>query len=114
MIFSILGNVKYKGEALLQQNYTADFITKTVKKNIGELNQYYITAGHEAIIDRQLFDYVQEELKRRAEKQRRADALTFIFIRKRLSAVPAARPTGRGCGTQIRRTIPYGPVRTGM
>lgn len=37
-ILSILGNIKYKGDALLQQNYTSDFITKTVKKNTGELN----------------------------------------------------------------------------
>ena len=69
-ILSILGNIKYKGDALLQQNFTSDFITKTVKKNTGELDQYYITAGHEAIIDRQVFNYVQEILAARAEKQK--------------------------------------------
>lgn len=83
-ILSILGNIKYKGDALLQQNYTSDFITKTVKKNTGELNQYYITAGHEAIIDRQLFDYVQEELRRRAEKQEESGCSYLHFYSEKI------------------------------
>ncbi|MGN1381506.1 MAG: recombinase family protein [Eubacterium sp.] len=69
-IHSVLANEKYKGDALLQKTYREDFLTKKIKKNTGELNQYYITAGHEAIIDRQLFDYVQEKLRARAEKHR--------------------------------------------
>lgn len=41
-IMSILQNEKYKGDALLQKTYTADFLTKTIRKNKGELPQYYI------------------------------------------------------------------------
>ena len=39
---SILTNEKYKGDALLQKQYTADFLTKKRKKNQGEIPQYYL------------------------------------------------------------------------
>ena len=64
-IMSILQNEKYKGDALLQKTYTADFLTKKVKKNKGELPQYYIKNSHPAIIDPETFDLVQKEIKRR-------------------------------------------------
>lgn len=62
---SILTNEKYKGDALLQKTYTTDFLTKKVKKNDGEIPQYYIQNSHPAIIDPETFDLVQEEMKRR-------------------------------------------------
>ena len=46
----ILTNEKYKGDALLQKEYTVDFLTKKTKKNCGETPQYYIEDDHEAII----------------------------------------------------------------
>ncbi len=58
-IKSILTNEKYKGDALLQKSYTVDFLTKKVKKNNGEVQQYYITDNHEAIIPPETFDAVQ-------------------------------------------------------
>lgn len=64
-IKSILTNEKYKGDALLQKTYTADFLTKRVKKNCGEIPQYYIKDSHPAIIDPATFDLVQEEMERR-------------------------------------------------
>lgn len=65
VVRSILTNEKYKGDALLQKNYTVDFISKKQKKNKGELPKYYVTDGHQAIIDRNIFDYVQSEIGRR-------------------------------------------------
>lgn len=62
---SILTNEKYKGDALLQKTYTTDFLTKKVKKNEGEIPQYYIQDSHPAIIDPETFDLVQEEMTRR-------------------------------------------------
>lgn len=62
---SILTNEKYKGDALLQKTYTTDFLTKKVKKNDGEIPQYYIQNSHPAIIDPETFDLVQEEMQRR-------------------------------------------------
>ena len=47
-IRSILSNEKYKGDALLQKTYTLDYLSKTVKKNNGEVKQYYVTNSHEA------------------------------------------------------------------
>lgn len=64
-IRSILTNEKYKGDALLQKTYVADFLTKRVKKNCGEIPQYYIKDSHPAIIDPATFDLVQEEIERR-------------------------------------------------
>lgn len=62
---SILKNEKYKGDALLQKNYTVDFLTKKQKKNEGEIPQYYVENSHPAIIDPQEWNLVQRELERR-------------------------------------------------
>ena len=64
-IASILRNEKYKGDALLQKSFTTNFLEKTHKKNEGELPQYYIQDSHPAIIDPEIFDFVQSELRRR-------------------------------------------------
>ncbi len=69
-IMSILQNEKYKGDALLQKTYTADFLTKKVRKNNGELPQYYIENSHPAIIDRETFALVQKEIERRRPVRR--------------------------------------------
>lgn len=57
---SILTNEKYKGDALLQKTYTDDFLTKRKKINKGEVQQYYVKNNHEAIIEPEIFDLVQE------------------------------------------------------
>ena len=62
---SILTNEKYRGDALLQKEFTADFLQKTRKKNNGEIPQYYVEGHHEAIIPPQQFDFVQAEIARR-------------------------------------------------
>lgn len=64
-VMSILTNEKYKGDALLQKTYTADFLTKSVRKNQGEVPQYYIENSHPAIIDPKTFELVQTEIERR-------------------------------------------------
>ena len=69
-IKSILKNEKYKGDALLQKTYITDPISKRVKKNNGELPMYYVENSHPAIIERRIFDSVQEEIARRAGKKK--------------------------------------------
>ena len=64
----VLGNEKYKGEALLQKVFTVDFLTKKVKKNEGEVPQYYVKNSHPGIIDPEEWQLVQDEMKRRKEK----------------------------------------------
>ena len=66
-IASILSNEKYKGDALLQKRFTADFLTKELRINNGEVPQYYVEGSHEAIIAPEEFTAVQEEMARRKE-----------------------------------------------
>jgi len=64
-IKSILGNEKYKGDALLQKKFTVDFLTKKQKANDGEVPQYYVQNSHPGIIEPDEFDAVQAEIERR-------------------------------------------------
>ena len=66
---SILTNEKYKGDALLQKTFCVDFLNKKMKRNEGELPQYYVEQSHPAIVSPEVFDEVQQELKRRREAQ---------------------------------------------
>ena len=68
-ILRILQNEKYAGDVLLQKTYTSDFLEGKVKKNNGELPQYYIKDNHPAIIPREMFFEIQEELARRRSKK---------------------------------------------
>ena len=66
---NILMNEKYKGDALLQKYYTPDFLTKKQVHNNGEIPQYYVEGNHEAIIEPELFDRVQDILQERSRKK---------------------------------------------
>ncbi|NLI64882.1 MAG: recombinase family protein, partial [Bacteroidales bacterium] len=65
-IKKILQNEKYIGDALLQKTYTVDFLTKKRVVNNGHVPQYYVENNHEAIIPREIYLQVQEEMMRRA------------------------------------------------
>lgn len=65
-IQKILKNEKYIGDALLQKTYTVDFLTKKRVKNNGIAPQYYVENNHEAIISRNIYMLVQEEMLRRS------------------------------------------------
>lgn len=64
---SILQNVKYRGDSVLQATYVEDFLTKKVKKNRGELPKFYVSQNHPPIIPPEKFEMVQEEFRRRKE-----------------------------------------------
>ena len=66
-IKSILCNITYTGNLLLQKEFIEDPITKHRRKNRGELPQYFVANTHKAIIDKKTFDYVQNEMARRRE-----------------------------------------------
>ena len=63
-INKILRNEKYIGDALLQKTYTTDFLNKTRVKNNGLVPQYYVEGDHEAIIPKNIYQQIQEELVR--------------------------------------------------
>lgn len=66
-IYRILTNEKYIGDLLLQKYFRRDVITKKSVRNTGELPQYLVEDAHEAIITKDTFDKVQNEIKRRAK-----------------------------------------------
>lgn len=67
-IRTIITNHDYTGNLILQKTYRQDYITKKTIKNKGELTKYYAEKTHETIIPLEVFQKVQEELKRRADK----------------------------------------------
>ena len=77
----MLSNEKYKGDALLQKEFTVDFLQKKMKKNEGEVPQYIRISIHEAIISPAVFDMVQAELARRKEGGTRYSGVS-IFSNK--------------------------------
>ena len=82
-IKKILQNEKYIGDALLQKTYTVDFLTKKRVKNNGHVPQYYLEGCHEAIIPREIYMQVQEELLRRSNlKTGKADGSKRIYSSK--------------------------------
>lgn len=60
VVRSILTNEKYCGNALLQKKFVEDFLTKKVRKNRGQLPQYFVENGHPPIIDDAVWNRVQE------------------------------------------------------
>src|SRR5574344_985190 len=74
---SILTNEKYRGDALLQKQYTTDFLQKKRKTNNGESPQEYVEEHHEAIIPPAQFDFVQAELARREQNGRYSGVSIF-------------------------------------
>lgn len=69
-IRDILLNEKCVGDLLLQKTFREDFRTKKKRINTGELRKVYVKNSHEAIIDRQTFEAVQQEIARRSARQR--------------------------------------------
>ncbi|WP_270474446.1 recombinase family protein [Clostridium cochlearium] len=67
-IKEILNNEKYAGDLLLQKKYIADHLEKKTCLNDGRLPKYYVSNNHDAIIDRDTFNEVQEEIEKRKKK----------------------------------------------
>ena len=74
---SILTNEKYRGDVLIQKEYTADFLDKTRRKNTGEIPQYYVEEHYDAIIPPDLFDFVQTEIKARENGSKHSGVSIF-------------------------------------
>lgn len=63
----ILKNEKYKGDVLQGKIFTIDHISHKRLSNMGEEDKYYISNHHEAIIDEETFEKVQQIMKERNE-----------------------------------------------
>ena len=64
-LLRILKNEKYVGDLVQKKSITPDYLTHKAKRNQGEEDLIIIRNHHEPIIDRELWDTVQEEIKRR-------------------------------------------------
>lgn len=104
-ILRILQNEKYMGDILLQKSYTANFLEGKSRKNNGELPQYYIENNHPAIVSKELFRQVQEEIARRKSKspsQTKTKTNRGRFVSK--YALSEKLVCGK-CGSYYRRVI---------
>ncbi len=66
VILKILRNEKYCGDLIQKKTYTPDYLTHSKKYNHGEEDFVTIINHHEPIIDREIWDMAQEELRKRA------------------------------------------------
>ncbi len=101
-IIGILTNEKYKGDLKLQKSYVENHITKKKKVNDGVLPQYYVENNHEAIIDKEIWDTVNELMKKKKALYHYSEAKTSAFTSKLLCS---------HCGSHYGRKINNGIVK---
>lgn len=83
-IRNIILNEKYKGDALLQKTFVSDHLTKSIKRNHGELPMYYAEDTHEPIVKKEEFDKataILEENRKKAKTSRKTPQ-RYIFTGK--------------------------------
>lgn len=113
VVQNMLKNEKYIGDALLQKTYMADLFTHEQRKNMGELPKYYVHECHPAIIDRETFQRVQEELARRSSL-RKTSSKTKTELGKYCGKYVLSELLVCGeCGSPYRRVIWSRPEETG-
>ena len=64
----ILRNEKYIGDMLCQKTYHTNTLPFMQKRNRGEADQYYVEGSHAGIVDKEVFDKVQEIINGRKVK----------------------------------------------
>ena len=105
-IRTILINEKYIGDAMAQKTFTIDYLTKTRKENQGELQKYYVENAHEAIIPREVFYKVQEELHQRANIYKKSSKKETESKGKHTGKYALSKITVcKECGCEYRRQI---------
>ena len=105
-IRTILINEKYIGDAMAQKTFTTDYLTKTRKENQGELQKYYVENAHEAIIPREVFYKVQEELRQRANIYKKSSKKETESKGKHTGKYALSKITVcKECGCEYRRQI---------
>lgn len=98
----ILSNEKYVGDSLFQKTYTPTVLPLKKKRNKGQVDKYYISNTHTGAIDRELFDAVQEMLRRnKAQKASTSEDQKFNF---------SGRMYCGSCGWKYKRRVQNGIV----
>lgn len=65
-VTGILQNPVYSGDLYLQKTYRENFRTKKTIQNYGERKQYLVPGHHEAIVNRETFEFANARLKKPA------------------------------------------------
>ena len=83
-IVKILKNEKYVGDLVQKKTFTPDYLSHTKKYNHGEEELVIIRNHHEPIIDRKLWNTVQQELKKRdrSSKLGKGHSNRYVFSGK--------------------------------
>lgn len=79
-VVRILRNEKYAGNAVLQKTYKTDLLSKR-KVNNGEVQKYFVSDSHEAIISEEEYDMAQQELEARKNSLRQHSAKSIFTDR---------------------------------
>lgn len=70
-VFNILRNEKYVGDLRMQKTYTESFLTHKSVVNNGEYPQYFLKDHHPAIVERAMWNQVQELLSKKQIREKR-------------------------------------------
>lgn len=97
-ISKILSNYAYTGNLILQKTFRENHITKKTIINNGELPKYFVEESHEAIIDEEIFQAVQNEKSRRAAKFNKKYAAKKVYPFSSLMVCD-------NCGKNYRRKV---------
>lgn len=111
VIQKMLKNEKYQGCTMFQKTFTEDYLTGKRKVNHGERTKYYVEDTHPAIVSKDVFDRVQEEMKRRERIVRNDDGSMEASKRKFNSKYILGNLLVCGdCGASYRRRTERGKV----
>ena len=84
-VWLILRQINYTGDSILQKTFIENHLNHKKKINRGELPKYYVEDTHPVIIEKEIFNKVQEEIeKRKALGYRANQSLTFSSFTSKL------------------------------
>jgi len=79
-VIEMLINEKYTGDVLHQKTYMTDTLPRQCVRNHGQVDQYYVSSVHPAIIDRDSFQAAQELLQKRKKDHPPHRRRASVFI----------------------------------
>ena len=98
----ILNNEKYVGDSLLQKTYTPQIFPLRNRPNCGQVDKYYVSNTHEAMIDRELYDAVKSKIE--------SQKLNRTNCSKSFSSVFDKKIRCGDCGCAYKRKISSGAI----
>lgn len=79
-VIEMLINEKYTGDVLHQKTYMTDTLPRQCVRNHGQMDQYYVSSVHPAIIDRDSFQAAQKLLQKRKKDHPPHRQRASVFI----------------------------------